>query len=55
MIAVSMQGKTVKAGVFEGFSSELQTKNREYPCCLYGAYTIDGFELMGIEKVEPAE
>ena len=23
MIAVSMQGKTVKAGVFEGFSSEL--------------------------------
>jgi hypothetical protein len=52
-IAVSMNGKSIQAGVFDTFKKQLELKNREYPCCLYGCYSFEGFEMMGIEKVEP--
>jgi hypothetical protein len=54
VIAVSKQGQTVKAGIFDGIKKDLEVKNLEYPCCLYGSYSLDGFEMLGLEKVEPA-
>jgi hypothetical protein len=52
-MVTSQQGKTIKAGVFDGFKKDIEIKNSEYPCCLYGSYSMEGFEMMGCEKVEP--
>ena len=39
----SHQGRTIKAGVFDGFKKDIEIKSSEYPCCLYGSYSMEGF------------
>ena len=50
---MSSKNKIAKIGDLSGERVVLAMKESEYPMCFYGSTLTDGFELFGVEIMEP--